>query len=208
MHCPFAPASETKITIRAWLQRAMKSAVAGSVWLMVSGLPRLSCRAHYAEGHGARWRREPFNEEKPVRDSCGRWKKGQSARKSWKTRWLILKRPLNGEPEIKSRDLGEVVATELRQLTKSHVRFASVYRSFQDLEEFKREIDSMGQVKRQKRKRVVVQNDRDQVFLAEALKLAKEGLYTTHPNHVMPARQGRCRDWSWLSCKGWRHTRR
>ena len=27
-----------------------------------------------------------------------------------------------------------------------------------------------------------MQNDRDQVFLAEALKLAKEGLYTTHPN--------------------------
>jgi len=27
-----------------------------------------------------------------------------------------------------------------------------------------------------------VQKDRDQIFLAEALKLAKEGLYTTHPN--------------------------
>ncbi|NDG93167.1 MAG: riboflavin biosynthesis protein RibD, partial [Gammaproteobacteria bacterium] len=27
-----------------------------------------------------------------------------------------------------------------------------------------------------------MQKDRDQIFLAEALKLAKEGLYTTHPN--------------------------
>ena len=58
-----------------------------------------------------------------------------------------------GEPEIKSRDLGEVVMTELRQLDEvAYVRFASVYRSFQDLEEFKREIDSMGQVERPKKK--------------------------------------------------------
>ena len=58
-----------------------------------------------------------------------------------------------GEPEIKSRDLGEVVMTELRQLDEvAYVRFASVYRSFQDLEEFKREIDSMGRVKRPKKK--------------------------------------------------------
>ena len=99
--------------------------------------------------------------------------------------------------------------TELRQLDEvAYVRFASVYRSFQDLEEFKREIDSMGQVKRPKRKRVVVQNDRDQVFLAEALKLAKRGLHdASQSSRRVPARQGRCRDWSWLSCKGWRSPR-
>jgi transcriptional repressor NrdR len=58
-----------------------------------------------------------------------------------------------GEPEIKSRDLGEVVMTELRRLDEvAYVRFASVYRSFQDLEEFRREIDSMGRNKVQKRK--------------------------------------------------------
>lgn len=49
-----------------------------------------------------------------------------------------------GEREVKSRVLGEEVMNELRQLDKvAYVRFASVYRSFQDLNEFKAEIDRL-----------------------------------------------------------------
>ena len=40
--------------------------------------------------------------------------------------------------------LGEEVMTELRQLDKvAYVRFASVYRSFQDINEFKEEIERL-----------------------------------------------------------------
>jgi transcriptional repressor NrdR len=40
--------------------------------------------------------------------------------------------------------LGEEVMTELRQLDKvAYVRFASVYRSFQDVNEFKEEIERL-----------------------------------------------------------------
>lgn len=49
-----------------------------------------------------------------------------------------------GEREIPSRVIGEKVMDELRQLDQvAYVRFASVYRSFQDVEEFRREIDSL-----------------------------------------------------------------
>lgn len=49
-----------------------------------------------------------------------------------------------GEREVKSMRLGEEVMTELRQLDKvAYVRFASVYRSFQDINEFKEEIERL-----------------------------------------------------------------
>ncbi|MFM1895711.1 MAG: hypothetical protein RLZZ385_785 [Pseudomonadota bacterium] len=49
-----------------------------------------------------------------------------------------------GEREIRSRDVGEQVMKELRQLDEvAFVRFASVYRSFKDLAEFRAEIDRL-----------------------------------------------------------------
>ena len=49
-----------------------------------------------------------------------------------------------GEREIKSLMVGEEVMYELRQLDKvAYVRFASVYRSFQDINEFKEEIERL-----------------------------------------------------------------
>ncbi|KXS52634.1 MAG: NrdR family transcriptional regulator [Marinobacter sp. T13-3] len=51
-----------------------------------------------------------------------------------------------GEREVKSMRLGEEVMTELRQLDQvAYVRFASVYRSFQDINEFKEEIERLSQ---------------------------------------------------------------
>ena len=48
--------------------------------------------------------------------------------------------------EIPSRDLGEWVMRELRSLDEvAFVRFASVYRSFKDLDEFRAEIERMSQ---------------------------------------------------------------
>jgi len=47
-----------------------------------------------------------------------------------------------GEREIKSLSVGELVMDELRKLDQvAYVRFASVYRQFQDIEEFSQEID-------------------------------------------------------------------
>ena len=57
-----------------------------------------------------------------------------------------IKRKLRatGEREIKSLVAGELVMNELRKLDEvAYIRFASVYRRFQDLNEFREEIERM-----------------------------------------------------------------
>ena len=52
----------------------------------------------------------------------------------------------SGEREVPSRDIGERVMAELRELDEvAYVRFASVYRSFQDVNAFREEIDRLEQ---------------------------------------------------------------
>jgi len=49
-----------------------------------------------------------------------------------------------GQTEVPSRVIGEIVMDRLRSLDAvAYVRFASVYRSFTDLEELKREVDGL-----------------------------------------------------------------
>lgn len=47
--------------------------------------------------------------------------------------------------EITSADIGEIVMTQLKGFDKvAYIRFASVYRSFEDLETFEKELKSLG----------------------------------------------------------------
>ena len=56
-----------------------------------------------------------------------------------------------GERAIRTRVVGELVMQALRELDDvAYVRFASVYRSFQDVEEFKKEIDRLGKAQPRK----------------------------------------------------------
>jgi transcriptional repressor NrdR len=56
-----------------------------------------------------------------------------------------------GEREIASRSIGELVMEELRHLDEvGYVRFASVYRSFQDIEAFRTEIDLLRRHRRRR----------------------------------------------------------
>src|SRR4029077_20683322 len=49
-----------------------------------------------------------------------------------------------GEREVPARVIGELVMEELRHLDEvAYVRFASVYRSFQDVEAFREEIERL-----------------------------------------------------------------
>jgi transcriptional repressor NrdR len=49
-----------------------------------------------------------------------------------------------GEREVEARNVGELVMEELHQLDEvAYVRFASVYRSFQDVEAFREEIERL-----------------------------------------------------------------
>jgi len=50
----------------------------------------------------------------------------------------------SNEKEIKSEDIGEAIMNELRSLDDvAYIRFASVYRSFKDAEEFLREVQQI-----------------------------------------------------------------
>lgn len=51
---------------------------------------------------------------------------------------------MSGERELPSRRIGELVMTELRKLDHvGYVRFASVYRSFEDVADFREEIEKL-----------------------------------------------------------------
>ncbi len=64
-----------------------------------------------------------------------------------------------GEREIQSRMLGEIVIEELREVDEvAFVRYASVYRRFQDVEEFEKEIESL-------REAAPVENKRTQISI-------------------------------------------
>ena len=59
----------------------------------------------------------------------------------------------SGEREIDTREVGELVMKELRIIDDvAYVRFASVYRSFQDVDEFKEEIELMHKKGKKKKK--------------------------------------------------------
>ena len=54
-----------------------------------------------------------------------------------------------GEREVASRHVGELVMEELHTLDEvAYVRFASVYRSFQDVDAFREEIEQLRQAPR------------------------------------------------------------
>lgn len=57
---------------------------------------------------------------------------------------IIRKAMTSGEREIPSSTIGEWVMEELHQLDQiAYVRFASVYRCFQDIDEFRKEISRL-----------------------------------------------------------------
>lgn len=66
---------------------------------------------------------------------------------------IIQKLLALGEKEVPSRRIGEMVMQELKRLDDvAYVRFASVYRSFQDVEDFREAIQEVEQSRRRRRK--------------------------------------------------------
>ena len=64
---------------------------------------------------------------------------------------IKLRLRATGEREVLTRIVGEMVMDELRELDDvAYVRFASVYRSFQDVNEFQKEIEAMDKQKAEK----------------------------------------------------------
>ena len=92
--------------------------------------------------------REPFNEDKLLAGLNKALEKRPVSIEKVEEAINRIKATLRstGEREIQSRDVGEQVMKELRDLDEvAFVRFASVYRSFKDLNEFREEIDRLSQ---------------------------------------------------------------
>jgi transcriptional repressor NrdR len=90
--------------------------------------------------------REPFNEDKLLTGLHKALEKRPVAIEKVEEAVNRIKATLRstGEREIQSRDVGEQVMKELQDLDEvAFVRFASVYRSFKDLNEFREEIDRL-----------------------------------------------------------------
>jgi len=92
--------------------------------------------------------REPFNEDKLMMGLTKALEKRPVSIEKVEEAITRIKANLrsSGEREIQSRAVGEQVMKELRDLDEvAFVRFASVYRSFKDLDEFRAEIDRLSE---------------------------------------------------------------
>ena len=90
--------------------------------------------------------REPFNEDKLRAGFARALEKRPVSVEAIEAEINKIKNALRatGEREVKSLVLGELVMEHLKKLDKvAYVRFASVYRSFEDISEFKDAIESL-----------------------------------------------------------------
>ncbi len=91
-------------------------------------------------------RKEAFDREKLMKGISRSCEKRQITRKMITD--LVDKAEADirshGEKEIKSSKIGTIVMRRLKRLDKvAYIRFASVYKEFEDIEEFKRAIDKL-----------------------------------------------------------------
>jgi transcriptional repressor NrdR len=90
--------------------------------------------------------REPFDRDKILRSLRIACNKRPVATDTLEETAAALERELSerGEKEVPSRMIGERVMARLKGLDGiAYVRFASVYKSFRDIDEFKAEMDEL-----------------------------------------------------------------
>jgi transcriptional repressor NrdR len=90
--------------------------------------------------------RESFDEEKLRTGLLKALEKRPVSTSDIETSIQRIKHKLStiGEREIPSSQIGELVMEELKGLDQvAYIRFASVYRQFQDIEEFRKEIEKL-----------------------------------------------------------------
>ena len=145
MHCPFCGAVDTKVidsrlvSAGNHVRRRRECITCEERFTTYESAELVMPRIIKQDGI-----REPFNEDKLLAGLT----KALEKRPVGIEKEAIVRIKANlrstGEREIQSRDVGEQVMKELRDLDEvAFVRFASVYRSFKDLNEFREEIDRL-----------------------------------------------------------------
>ncbi len=150
MHCPFCAHPETKVIDSrlaaqgSEVRRRRECQACGERFTTFEGaelvMPLLIKRDD---------RREPFDEAKLRHGMVTALEKRPVERDSIEAavQRIIHRLRTIGEREVPARLVGDMVMEELRSLDEvAYVRFASVYRSFQDLTEFQEEIQRLRQL--------------------------------------------------------------
>jgi len=147
MHCPFCDAEDTKV---------IDSRLANEGAVVRRRRECLTCSERFTTFETAELvmpklvkndgRREPFNEDKLRAGFTRALEKRPVSSEDIESAIGRIKKRLRvtGDREVPSRTLGEWVMDELRDLDQvAYVRFASVYRSFEDVNAFREEIERL-----------------------------------------------------------------
>ena len=151
MHCPFCSAEDTKVidsrlvTDGEAVRRRRECLTCGERYTTFETAELVM--PHLIKRDG---RREPFDEEKLRYGLSKALEKRPVSVDEIETSLNHIKHRMRstGERELPSLQVGEEEMTELRALDPvAYVRFASVYRDFQDLSEFADEIQKLSLAK-------------------------------------------------------------
>jgi transcriptional repressor NrdR len=147
MHCPFCSAVDTKVIDSRLVaegnnvRRRRECITCAERFTTYEAAELVMPRIIKAGGI-----REPFNEDKMTAGLMKALEKRPVSIERVEEAVTKIKASLRatGEREIDSRAVGELVMSQLRDLDEvAFVRFASVYRCFKDLDEFRQEIDRL-----------------------------------------------------------------
>lgn len=167
MQCPFCGDDDTKVVDSrlagegSQVRRRRECIACGERFTTYETAELLMPRIIKTDGT-----REPFNDEKLLNGILRALEKRPVNSESIDAAVSRLQHRLQacGERELASRQLGEWVMEELRDLDQvAYVRFASVYRSFEDVSEFREEIDRLEKspTPEQKRQQMPLLSDDD-----------------------------------------------
>lgn len=148
MFCPFCSAQETKVIDSRLVaeghqvRRRRECVICHERFTTFEGAELVMPRVIKRDGS-----REPFNEDKLRAGLQRALEKRPVSTEKVEEVILSLKSALRatGEREVSSEFLGNLIMDALKVLDKvAYVRFASVYRSFEDIREFGEEIARLG----------------------------------------------------------------
>jgi transcriptional repressor NrdR len=148
MYCPFCSATDTKV---------IDSRLVSDGHQVRRRRECLACHERYTTFESAELvmpriikrdgSREPFNEDKMRNGLVRALEKRPVSTEEMELSINKLKSKLRatGEREVSSELLGTIIMEQLKSLDKvAYIRFASVYRSFEDIREFGEEIARLG----------------------------------------------------------------
>ena len=147
MHCPFCSDKETKVIDSRLVaegnqvRRRRECTQCGERFTTFETAELVLPRVIKSNGN-----RQPFDEDKLRSGLARALEKRPVTLEVVESAIDRIKHELRatGEREVKTREVGEIVMEELRDLDEvAYVRFASVYRNFQDVKEFGEEIERM-----------------------------------------------------------------